>query len=63
MGNSDGAIADFTKAIQIKPDCAKAYRSRCRARQAQNKAMSAANADLAKANRLDSLTEESEHLV
>src|SRR6266513_6475299 len=35
-GNLDGAISDFTKAIELDPNSADAYYSRCAVRQTQN---------------------------
>ena len=51
-GDLDGAIADFTEAIQRKPDHATAYRGRGLAKRAKNN-LAGANADLAKAEQLE----------
>src|ERR1017187_4658452 len=51
-GDLDGAIADLTEAIQLKPDNAMAYRSRGLAKRAKNN-VDGANADFAKAMELD----------
>ena len=51
-GDLDGAIADFTEAIQLKPDHVTAYRSRGMAKRAKNN-MDGARADIAKAMELE----------
>jgi DNA invertase Pin-like site-specific DNA recombinase len=51
-GDLDGAIADFTEAIQRKPDHATAYRGRGLAKRAKNN-LDGANADFAQAEQLE----------
>jgi len=51
-GDPDGAIADLTAAIQLKPDNAAAYRSRGLAKRAKNN-MDGARVDIAKAMQLE----------
>jgi len=51
-GDLDGAIADFTAAIQLNPDHAQAYRGRGLAKRAKNK-MEGARKDLARAVELE----------
>jgi lipoprotein NlpI len=51
MGDLDGAIADFTKAIEFKPDYALAYNNRSIARKAKGD-LDGAIADYAKASKL-----------
>jgi DNA invertase Pin-like site-specific DNA recombinase len=58
-GDLGGAIADFTEAIQRKPDHAPAYRGRGLAKRAQNN-MDGANADFAQVVQLEKAAKENE---
>src|ERR1035438_10033119 len=58
-GDLDGAVADFTEAIQRKPDHATAYRGRGLAKRAKNN-MDGARADFAQAMQLEKAAKENE---
>jgi len=56
-GDLDGAIADYTKAIELKPDSALAYYNRSDAKQAKGD-LDGANADHTKATEIDSRSDQ-----